>query len=453
MDTIIPIIAFIVYFIVIILWCWKGREISEAMLVAFIVVALFGGNKCLDLIVRGINFAAQQDAVYAAMAFALMAYLMDATGCIERLINMLNSVLGKFKGGAGYVSTLGSALFGLVSGSGSGNAATVGGITIPWMKKSNWPPEAAATLVAGNAGLGISIPPSATMFILLGMAAVKPYVDPAKFYIALLVAGMYTVVQRLLLCYWMIRKYKVTPVPKELIPPKKEAFKTGWPTLFIIISIIVPVALTTGPIADYLTSIKPFGSTGVKALSSAILYWIPIVASIVTIIVGWNKLPKDAKGLYKFLANATKRYYVIGATIFFAFAASQVLTDLGLSKALMDILSGLYLPKFVWPIIVGIIIVLAAAPLTSTATVTALGAICWQLLYSAGYNPVLAAVLILLFSSTEGMSPPNSAPIFIAASIADCNPVSTFKPLVFYYIPTTMLIALLIAWGILPIPL
>jgi len=449
MDTIIPVVALIVYFIIVALLSWK-RNVAEAMIVAFIVVALFGGVNAPNLIIKGIDFASKEIAVYAAMAFAFMAYLMDVTGCVERMINMLNSVLGRFRGGAGYVSTIASGLMGLVSGSGSGISATVGGITIPWMKKSGWPSHAAATLVAGNAGLGISIPPNSTMFILLGLAAVKPFVDAGKFYSALLVAGMWTLIQRLILTYVMVRKYNVAPVPKELIPSKREAFKAGWPTLLIIVSILIPIIMTTGPIADYLTSIKTFGSTGVKALSDAILIWIPILASIVIIIVGWRNIPKDAKGLYKLLTGAIKRYDVIGATIFFAFAASKVLDELGLSKV-VEALSGLPLPKFVWPIIVGIIIIVVAGPLTSTATVAAVGGACWTLLYSAGYSPEMAAVLVVLFCSTEGMSPPNSAPIFIASSIADCDPVLTFKPLVLYYIGTLTLVALLIAWGILPI--
>lgn len=61
-----------------------------------------------------------------------MASIMTQTGIITRLVNILNSILGRFRGGPAYVSACASAMFGMVSGASSANAATVGSITIPW---------------------------------------------------------------------------------------------------------------------------------------------------------------------------------------------------------------------------------------------------------------------------------------------------------------------------------
>lgn len=98
-----------------------------------------------------------------------MASIMTQTGIITRLVNILNSILGRFRGGPAYVSACASAMFGMVSGASSANAATVGSITIPWMTESGWPKEVAATMNTGNAGLGICIPPSSSMFLMLGL--------------------------------------------------------------------------------------------------------------------------------------------------------------------------------------------------------------------------------------------------------------------------------------------
>lgn len=84
------------------------------------------------------------------MAFVLMEIVVQATGLIDRLIEILNSVFGRLRGGTAYVSTLSSAMIGLIAGSTAGNSATVGAVTIPWMKKTGWSSERAATLVAGN---------------------------------------------------------------------------------------------------------------------------------------------------------------------------------------------------------------------------------------------------------------------------------------------------------------
>src|SRR5699024_6167341 len=92
-------------------------------------------------------------------------------------------------------------------------------------------------------------------------------------------------------------------------------------------------------------------------------------------------------------------------------------------------------------------------PLTATATVTAIGAVAFSTLVAAGVNPVIAAVVILVFSSTEGASPPGGAPIFIASGISGIDPVKTFIPLILYYVIPIGILGWLIAMGWLPIPI
>src|SRR5699024_11730614 len=95
-------------------------------------------------------------------------------------------------GCSAYVDTIASAIFCMISGTGSGNTATVGTITIPWMNKSGWKKETSAAIAAGNAGMGISFPPNSSMFILLGAASVSALVTEGQLYISLIVAGLYT---------------------------------------------------------------------------------------------------------------------------------------------------------------------------------------------------------------------------------------------------------------------
>lgn len=135
----IAIWALVTYILIIIAWVVViKRNIGEAMIVGYIVTALFGGKDTLHLLWEGFIFGATHNVLFAAMSFVFMAYLIERTGLINKLINILNSLVGKLPGGAAYVDTIASAIFGMISGSGSGNTATVGAITIPWMNKSGW---------------------------------------------------------------------------------------------------------------------------------------------------------------------------------------------------------------------------------------------------------------------------------------------------------------------------
>src|SRR5699024_8510091 len=97
-------------------------------------------------------------------------------------------------------------------------------------------------------------------------------------------------------------------------------------------------------------------------------------------------------------------------------------------------MNSLDLDKWLVALLVGILVILVATPLTGTATVTAISAVGFSTLVTAGLNPVIASVVILVFSSTEGVSPPGGALIFIASGISGIVPVKTFIPLILYYV-------------------
>lgn len=442
--------SLVVYIVAIIFWnSALKRNIGEAMLVGWLVVLVFAKEKFLVLMWDSIVFASTQETVYAALAFVFMAFIMTKTGLVDRMVDILNSTLGRVAGGAGYISTVASALMGLVSGSGSGNAASVGAVTIPWMVKSNWSPTLSATLVSGNAGLGIALPPCSSMFLLLGLGVVAEKVSTGSLYMALLTAGLWTLLFRLLLVRWFVYKYNIQPLPPEMIKPLGETFKKGWTSLLIFFGILIPVVLTIGPIGDKLAAIKTFGPKGVSSIS--LIVWIPILISWIALLEGRKYLPNTAKGMFELIRSSAKRYVVVGATLVFAFAAGRVMTKLGLAKDMMDLLQTFNLSPVMMIIIVGVLVTLIGGPLTSTATVVAIGSVSFSALLYAGVEPAIAAAVILIFSSTEGATPPGAAPIFIACGIANVDPVKTFVPLILYFVLPIMAIGVLIALKILPI--
>ncbi|HUL00673.1 MAG TPA: TRAP transporter large permease subunit [Nitrospirota bacterium] len=441
--------ALAAYIAIILVWnVVLKRNIGEAMGIGWIVVLLFGGSGIFDLFLKSMVFASTTETVYAAQAFVFMAYVMTKTGLVNRLVDILNSALGKLAGGAGYIATCASALMGLISGSGSGNAASVGAVAIPWMQKSNWPKDLPATVIAGNAGLGADLPPSSSMFVLAGMAVVAAQVNMGQLYMALLTGGAWTFVYRIILIYYFVKKYNIKPVPPELIKPFMETMKNGWTSLLMFLGILIPVGLTMGPVGEYLESVKSFGSNAVNSLS--IIVWIPVLISWIAILEGWKYLPKSASGWYDFIGGAATRYVIVGATIFFAMGAGDVLTRLGLAEDMLTLMQSFNFSPWLMISLVGILVCIVGGPLTSTATVVAVGPVSFSALVSVGVPGPTAAAVILIWAATEGASPPNSAPIFIASGIANTDPVKVFVPCILYYLLPLWIIGILIALRILP---
>ena len=440
--------ALCVYILAILLWNGMlRRSVAEAMLLGFVAVVLCGGHSAPTLAWEGIQAAAVSEVMFAAMAFVFMAFLLARTGLVDHLVAMLNSLLGRRRGGAGYVATAAAGLFGAVSGSGSGNAAAVGAVAIPWMTRSNFSPELAATIVAGNAGLGIAIPPSSSLFILVGSAAVARAVSADDLFLALYAGGGWTLLYRLLVIRYFVWRHGIGPVDPREVQPLRTTLARGWPSVLVFTAIAIPVLLTVGPTGAALAS--RVGAQGAADIS--VITWIPVLVSVATLLIGRKALPRTLKTWWALLGDIGPKYVVVGATLFFAFAAADTLARLNLPSELGALLAQVHAPPLIVALIVGALVVGVAAPLTATATTAAVGPVAFTSLVAAGITPLPAAVAILVFASTEGASPPGAAPIYIASGLAAVDPARTFVPLLVWYVAPILIIGALIAIGVLPV--
>ena len=443
--------AFAVYLAVVILWSTQiKRTITEAMLLGFLVVALFGGvGSYFTTILDALYGAATEEIFLATMLFVFMSAIMAKTGIIGELIEILNSLIGRIRGGSAYVAVVASGLFGLVSGNSVANAATVGTITIPWMIESGWPKEAAATITAGNAGSGQSFPASSAMFIMLGLPQVAAAVAIDNFYLAMLTAGLWCVLYRLIIVRLYVSKYHVPALDHGNILPIGQSLKKNWPSLLMFLSIVIPLLISIGPLSGVLEA-SAFGTEGMDSIS--IVIWVPILMSVICIIEGWKRLPHSLGGWYDLLKGTEKSFANVGGIFLFAIAGSNVLSAVGFGEDLNALLQSLTLPKAVLVFIVGIMVALVAGPLSGVATTIAMGPVAYAVLTNVGISPIAAVAAFLIWMSTEGASPPSSSPIFVSCGLAGVNNIQvTFKPLVFHYVVPVVIIGGLIALGILPI--
>lgn len=444
----IALIALVVFIFVIIIWnvVFK-RNMAEAMLVGFLSTLLFAGADAPEYVVSGVTSAIENEVLFAAAAFVFMTYFVQQTGVMDKLVAILSSALGRLPGGPALVDTVASGAMGaLAGGSNTGNAAASGSITGPWMVRSGWTKHRAATVIAGNAGLGAALPPSASMVIMIGFAGTL--VTTSQVYLALLIAGLYQVVYRIFLTMWFVYRDGIRAETDADHVPLKQTMKRGWPSTLIFFGAIVPIFLTVGPLADALKA----SSVGEAMGDISLIMWIPILIIFISAIVSWKNLPKTPKAWWKFMEGGIPNFYTIGAILFFAILASEILAQLGLDRDVNMVLEALDLPLWLLVVLVGLLVVAVAGPLSSSATLSAVGQVSLFAMVGAGVEPILALIAILVFASTEGASPPASGSIFVACGITGAKPEKTFIPLIVYYVVPFFFLGLGIALGIIPIP-
>lgn len=105
--------------------------------------------------------------------FILSANLMNSAGVTERLMALASTMVGHLPGGLGHVNVVVSMIFAGISGSSTAEAAGIGGVMIPAMKKQGYDTNFTVALTACAAVMGVIIPPSILMVVWGGVISVS----------------------------------------------------------------------------------------------------------------------------------------------------------------------------------------------------------------------------------------------------------------------------------------
>ncbi len=105
--------------------------------------------------------------------FLLAANLMNAAGITDRLVRLARAMVGHLPGGLGHVNVVVSMLFAGISGSSTADAAGIGSLLIPQMKKQGYDTSFAVAITACSSVMGVIIPPSILMVVWGGLMSVS----------------------------------------------------------------------------------------------------------------------------------------------------------------------------------------------------------------------------------------------------------------------------------------
>ena len=118
--------------------------------------------------------------------FVWMGEILFRTKLSENLFKGLSPWLQKMPGGLIHVNVVGCALFAAISGSSAATVASVGKMSIPELRKRNYPEKILLGSLAGSGTLGLLIPPS-IILIIYGVAVQESI---AKLFIAGIIPGI-----------------------------------------------------------------------------------------------------------------------------------------------------------------------------------------------------------------------------------------------------------------------
>ncbi len=142
-----------------------NAPIAIAIGVASILAIMAQGSFPLMMVVQRMFAGTDSFHLLAVPLFMFAGVLMERGGISRRIIDFANALVGWLPGGLAAVTIVSAMFFAGISGSAAADAAAVGAILIPAMKRSGYDSDFAAAVLASGGSIGVIIPPSIPMII------------------------------------------------------------------------------------------------------------------------------------------------------------------------------------------------------------------------------------------------------------------------------------------------
>jgi TRAP transporter 4TM/12TM fusion protein len=176
-----------------------------------------------------------QIAVVVVTPFVVMGYILARCGGSDFFADLAAALMGHFRGGAAKIAVVGSAFFGMVSGSAVANVASVGTITIPLMKRAGFPPHIAASVEAvGSTGGQVAPPVMGAAAFLMAEYLQVPYGQVA---LAAVIPAFLFYASLFIQVDLESARLGIVGQPRESLPSVWKVLRDGWmfPIPFIVL--------------------------------------------------------------------------------------------------------------------------------------------------------------------------------------------------------------------------
>jgi len=352
---------------------------------------------------------------FLAIPFFLLAgNLMTTGGITTRLVNLANAVVGWIAGGLSQVVVVVEMILSGMTGSEIGDAAALGSVLLPAMKRSGYAPNYAATIISASATMGPIIPPSIA-FVIYG--AIND-LSIGRLFVAGIVPGVLMGLILICIQYYLARKHRWPREPRPTVTGAVRAFVAALPALFM------PVFIIGGILGGVFTATE----AGALAVPYAL-----VLALFVYREIQFRDLPA-------ILVSTLKDTAAIFIIIAVAGVFGYVITVLGVGTATLDFVTGLTKNPWALLLLLNILFLIIGCFVDVTATMLIFAPLFAKVVTAYGIDPVHFAVVFVLNVSIGMMTPPYGLTMYLMLRIADITMLDFIRAM--WPFLTALLIAL-----------
>ena len=386
-----------IFFIsVLLFFLGSGIWVALSMIgVSAIGMMLFTSRPVGDAMATTIWGTSSSWTLTALPLFVWMGEILFRTRLSENLFKGLSPWMQKLPGGLIHVNVVGCALFAAISGSSAATVATVGKMSIPELRKRNYPEKILLGSLAGSGTLGLLIPPS-IILIIYGVAVQESI---AKLFIAGILPGiMIALIFMSYVIFWSLINKKQMPkiVEEYSIFEKIKRSKQLLPVIFLISAVI-------GSIYTGIATATEAASLGVVG----------------ALILSYFQKSLTLETFKTSLLGATKTSCMIAFILAGSTFLSLAMGFTGLPRNLAMWIQNMDLSPYVLIFVLMIFYIILGMFLDGISAVVLTMAIIEPMIRQAGFDMIWFGIFLVIVVEMAQITPPGGFNLFVLQGMAN----------------------------------
>ncbi len=385
-----------IFFIsVLLFFLGSGIWVALSMIgVSAIGMMLFTSRPVGDAMATTIWGTSSSWTLTALPLFVWMGEILFRTKLSENLFKGLSPWMQKLPGGLIHVNVVGCALFAAISGSSAATVATVGKMSIPELRKRNYPEKILLGSLAGSGTLGLLIPPS-IILIIYGVAVQESI---AKLFIAGIIPGiMIALIFMSYVIIWsLINKKSMPKILEEYsFLEKIKRSKQLLPVIILILAVI-------GSIYTGIATATEAASLGVVG----------------ALILSYFQKSLTLKTFKSSLLGATKTSCMIAFILAGSTFLSLAMGFTGLPRNLALWIQNMELSPYVLIFVLMIFYIILGMFLDGISAVVLTMAIIEPMIRQAGFDMIWFGIFLVIVVEMAQITPPVGFNLFVLQGMA-----------------------------------
>ncbi len=338
--------------------------------------------------------------------FILVGSLMSTGGLATRLIDFVNSITGRIRGGLGAVTVIACAMFGSIGGSCSSAVAAIGTIMIPRMEENGYTRGYSTALVACSSILGQLIPPSVPMILF----ALVTYQSIPGCWLATIGPGIITIIIFCIFNFFMARKMPVKVLPAAGFG--QQIREMGGATKRASLALLLPILL--------LGAIYGGIATPTEAACVSVFYVIPVSMFV------FKSL--DLRELGQSIVAGATTTGVLVIMFFFVMINTRIMTMEQLPQEMAEWIMTVSPNRWVTLLMVNLFLLGIGMIMDDISGTIIAASLLFPVMVKIGIHPLHFAAIMGVNLGLGNVTPPTAPILYLAGRIGDCKIENYLRP-------------------------